>query len=120
MTDPAFTERPTSFAERQIKPVGGLAAVAIGVAAILAVAVVAIIVDSEIAGTIAGSASAAIGSIVGAFFGVKIGTDQTKAAADGEREESARAKVLAAYLPQDKAHDVLVDADRAAHEVRRR
>ena len=82
---------PESFAERQIKPVGGLTAVAIGVTAILTIAVVAIIVDSSVAATIAGSAAAAIGSIVGAFFGVKIGTDQTKAAAEGEREEAARA-----------------------------
>src|SRR5919106_4293704 len=98
---------PESFAERQIKPLGGLTAVAIGVTAILTIAVVAIIVDSSVAATIAGSAAAAIGSIVGAFFGVKIGTDQTKAAAEGEREEAARAKVIAAHLPEGKAREVL-------------
>jgi uncharacterized membrane protein len=111
---------PQSWTERQIKPVGGLAAVAIGVVAIFAVAVVAIIVDSAVAATVAGSAAGAIGSIVGAFFGVKIGTDQSKAAAEGEREEAARTKVMAAHLPEEKAGAVLSAAEHAAQEVRNR
>ena len=96
---------------------------AIGVVAILGVAIVAlvaIIVDSAVAVTIVGSAAAAIGSIVGAFVGVKIGTDQSKAAAEGEREEAARTKVMAAHLPADKAGAVLAAAEQAVKEVRRR
>lgn len=111
---------PKSFTERQIKPIGGLVAVAAGVAAILTVSIVAIIVDSEVGATIAASAAAAIGSIVGAFFGVKIGTDQTKAAAEGEREEGARAKVLAAHLSKDDAAPVLEAAEQAVQRMRDR
>jgi hypothetical protein len=90
-----------------IKTIGGLVAVALGVVAVTAIAVVAIEVGTEIAGTIASAAGGVIASIVGAFFGVKVGTDQTRNAVEGERRQAAKATVFAAHLPEGKATDVL-------------
>ena len=86
-----------------IKPIGGLVAVAIGVAAVLTIAIVALAIGGDQAATIASSTGGVIASVVGAFFGVKIGTDQSRTAAEGERREAAKATVLAAHLPVDAA-----------------
>jgi hypothetical protein len=54
----------------------------IGAVAVVVVTSVAILSNNQAAGTIAGSAVAVIGSIVGAYLGVKVGTDQTAKALD--------------------------------------
>ena len=67
-----------------IKPVGGLVALAIGVVAIIVIALAALFLVSytsgktDIIASIASSAFGVISAIVGAFFGIKLGTDQTK------------------------------------------
>jgi len=91
----------------QIKTIGGLAAVAVGVIAVTAISIVAIIEGTEIAGTIASAAGGVIATLVGAFFGVKVGTDQTRNAVEGEREQATKAAVFAAHLPKEQAEDVL-------------
>jgi len=58
------------------------------------IALVAIAEGTATAGTIASAAGGVIASIVGAFFG-KVGTDQTKNAVEGERQQAAKAAVFA-------------------------
>jgi hypothetical protein len=98
----------------QIKAIGGLAAVVAGVVAVTIIALVAIGTGTATAGTIASAASGVIASIVGAFFGVKIGSDQTRTAAEGERQQAAKAAVFAAHLPEGKANEVLGLAEAVA------
>lgn len=98
----------------KIKEIGGLVAVVVGVLGVVAVAGGALIVGSETAATIAGSAAAVIGSMVGAYFGVKVGTDQTKNAVQGQREEAAKAQIFAAHLPESKAELVVKQVSDAA------
>ena len=93
-----------------IRTVAGLIAVAVGAAAVVIVAVVAISTGGETAGTIAGSAAAVIGSLVGAYLGVKIGTDQTAKALDqldtaqkAHEETSKRAERYALHVDKDDA-----------------
>jgi hypothetical protein len=104
----------------RVKAVGGLAAVTVGVLAVTGVAVGALIVGSEIAATIAGSSAAAIGSMVGAYFGIKVGTDQTSKAIQAQAEEAAKGTALAAHLPEDKAEQALQAAENAAAAVQDR
>jgi hypothetical protein len=75
-------DNPKRGAADSIKTVGGLIAVGIGAVAVVVVTSVAILSNNQAAGTIAGSAVAVIGSIVGAYLGVKVGTDQTAKALD--------------------------------------
>jgi hypothetical protein len=102
----------------KIKEVGGLAAVVAGVLAVAAIAGGALIVDSDTGATIAGSAAAAIGSMVGAYFGVKVGTDQSKNAVQGQQEEAAKAQVFAAHLPENKAEYVVNQVTEVAKAFR--
>ena len=94
-------DKSESFAER-IKLIGGLVAVAIGVLAVAVIALYAISQNNDDAGTIASAAGGVIASIVGAYFGVKIGSDQSKKAQEGLKEEAAKAQVFAAHLSPEK------------------
>jgi len=100
-----------------VRNIGGLVAVAVGVVAVAAVAVAAIIVGGSTAATVASSTAGVIGSIVGAYFGVKIGSDSTRSAAEGERKQAAKAAVFAAHLPEAKADRVLTVAEEATRDV---
>lgn len=93
-----------------IKTIAGLVAVGAGATAVVIIAVVAIHAGSETAGTIAGSAVAVVGSIVGAYLGVKVGTDQTAKALDqldearkAHEETSKRAERYALHVDKDDA-----------------
>jgi uncharacterized protein YcfJ len=108
----------TKDGAEKIKEIGGLVAVLAGLVAVAAVAGGALIVGSQTGATIAGSAAAAIGSMVGAYFGVKVGTDQTKDAVKGQREEAAKAQVFAAHLPEGKAEDVVKQVTEVAKAFR--
>jgi predicted ATP-grasp superfamily ATP-dependent carboligase len=106
--------KPKDLAEK-IKEVGGLVAVVVGVVAVAAIAGGALLADGDNGSAILGAAAAAIGSIVGAYFGVKVGTDQTKNTAKKlqeeskkTQEESSKAQVFAAHLPKEDAK-VVVD-----------
>jgi hypothetical protein len=103
-----------------VRTVGGLIAVAIGALTVTAIALVALLKGTDTAATIAGSSAGVIGSIVGAFFGVKIGTDQTRNAIEAQREEAMKAQVYAAHLPAQDADRVLETARSAAAELSRR
>jgi hypothetical protein len=63
-------------------------------------------------GTIAKGAIGVIRSIVGAYFGVKIGTDGTKAAVSAQQDEATKAQVYALHTPSEKAGEVTDDIER--------
>jgi hypothetical protein len=104
-----------------LKMVGGLLAVGVGLFTLLVIAILAIVYtnDATQVATIASSSFGVIGTIVGAYFGVKIGTDQTQRAMNQNQEtmqalldQSARAEVYAAYLTPEAAGPALDEADR--------
>jgi hypothetical protein len=109
-------DKSESFAER-IKLIGGLVAVAIGVLAVAVIALYAISQNDEDAGTIASAAGGVIASIVGAYFGVKIGSDQTKNAQDGLKQEAAKAQAFAAHLAPADADRILEKAQTFAEKA---
>ncbi len=76
-----------------------------------------IAVDPGDAATIASAAAGVIATIVGAYFGLKIGSDQTKTASENQKVEAAKAQVFAAHLPPDEAKDILGLANEAAKKV---
>jgi hypothetical protein len=98
----------------QVRAIGGLLAVAAGVLGVVVIALVALSKGTQTAGTIAASAAGVISTIVGAYFGVKIGSDQTKNAVEGERRQAAKATVLAAHIDPARADDVLAFAEATA------
>ena len=98
----------------QVRAIGGLLAVGTGVLGVVVIALVALSKGTQQAGTIAASTAGVIATIVGAYFGVKIGSDQTKSAVEGERRQAAKATVLAAHLDPARADDVLAAAEATA------
>lgn len=115
-------EEKVTFSD-QVKAVGGLVAVGIGVVAVALVALVAILKDKSHAGTISSAAGGVIATMVGAYFGVKVGTDQSKTAAENQKAEAAKAQVYALHVDPEKAktEDVFKKAeDAAAQAVKRR
>ena len=96
-----------------IKTIAGLLAVIAGVIVVAVIAAAAISKNSQTAATIAGSTTGAVATMVGAYFGVKIGTDQTKQALDAAdrhaktaTREAAKAQVYALDVPADRADEV--------------
>jgi uncharacterized protein YacL len=126
VTSGASAEQPTeplkpakagdSWSDK-IKAIGGLVAVGAGVLVVGVIAVIALIKDTSTASTIASATSGVIATIVGAYFGVKVGTDQGKTAMENQKAEAAKAQVFAAHLPADQAKDVLELSKKAAQDV---
>jgi hypothetical protein len=110
-------DRKTRGAE-SLKLIGGLVALGSGLFVIAAISAVAIIADNSAANTIATGAFGVVGSIVGAYFGVKIGSDGTRDAVQGQREEAAKAQVFAAHLSDGKAEVAIQQALQAADQVK--
>jgi hypothetical protein len=104
----------------KVKTIGGLVAVGVGVLIVGIIAIVALLKDSSTAATIASSAGGVIATIVGAYFGVKVGTDQSKNALEGQKAEAAKAQVYAAHIPTEDAASVIALAEKAASEVLKR
>jgi hypothetical protein len=101
----------------KVKTIGGLVAVVAGVLAVLTIAIVAMLKDTSTAATIASATAGVIATIVGAYFGVKVGTDQSKTANEGQKAEAAKAQVYAAHLPPEQAPGVLALAEEAAQNI---
>jgi disulfide bond formation protein DsbB len=92
----------------QLKIVGGLAALGFGLVALVVIVLVALLVKPDTTGgSIASGAVGVVGSIVGAYFGVKIGSDGTQAAIKAREQEGVRAHVSALHLPSEKADAVV-------------
>jgi len=119
--DPSGTEDKPKAAEdtwsEKIKTIGGLVAVVAGVIAVLVIAIVAMAVDSSTSATIASATAGVIATIVGAYFGVKVGSDQSKTANEGQKAEAAKAQVYAAHLPPGEAKGVVAMAEKAAQDI---
>ena len=117
---PAKTKAKGVASDRSesIKAVAGLIAVVAGVVAVTIIAGAAISKDSQTASTIATACAGIIGSICGAYLGMKIGSDQSKGAAEAHREQAAKAEVYALHVPDTKAEQVRQEADQAARETR--
>lgn len=60
-----------------------------------------------------------IGSVVGAYFGLKIGTDQAKDASVAAQAAEAKSSVYAAHVPAAQAGEVTALAMKAASDTRR-
>jgi uncharacterized protein YacL len=98
---------PTGKIE-QLKIVGGLVALASGLVALVLVVMVALLVKPDTTGgSIATSAIGVIGSVVGAYFGMKIGSDGTQSAIKAQQQEAAKAHVSALHTPPEKATEVV-------------
>jgi hypothetical protein len=107
-------------AQQRLQATDALIAVAAGLLALLVIATVAIGVvhdDSHAVASIATAAFAVIGSVVGAYFGIKVGAEGTQRALDAHKAEAARAQVFAAHLPESRAREALIQADRLARGV---
>ena len=96
-TDVPSPPRPPQTASEGIKVIGGLVVVCTGLVVLGAIAITGmILVEGNDVVAVATSAFGIIGSVVGAYFGVKIGTDGTQAAVAGLRDEAANAAISAA------------------------
>jgi len=115
---PKAPEAGNSFFER-LKLVGGLAAVVVGTIAVAVIAIVAIVQNSGTSAQFASSTAGVIATIVGAYFGIKVGTDQTKTALEGQKAEAAKAQTFAAHVPEKDAPNILALAEKAARDVLR-
>lgn len=104
--------RPPLTASEGIKLVGGLVVVAAGLLVLVTIAIVAIAVLDEGSDVVAVATSAfgVIGTVVGAYFGLKIGTDGTQTAMDGLRDEAAKAQAFAAHVPEGAAAEAIAQA----------
>ncbi len=104
-----------------IQSVGGLIAVAVGVSAILVLALATVFLlafkisaPTEAVVAVATGAFGVTGSVVGAYFGVKVGTDQTKPIAEAAAAAQARSTAIALHVPPEKAREALDAAKNAA------
>ena len=90
-----------------VKGVGGLISVVVGVVAIvvLAIATMAFIDSGRDANSIVPLASSAFGvvsAVVGAYLGIKIGTDQSATFAEDAKSAHAQIGVLKTFVPDDQ------------------
>lgn len=93
----------------QLKVIGGLLALVAGLITLLVVLAFANRkgVSSNQFRQLATTVIGVVGSIVGAYFGLKIGTDGTDKALEAQRQEAARAQIFAAHLPPKEALEAL-------------
>ncbi len=94
---------------------GGLVVVVIGVLAVMAITTAALgtVPETERA-TIAASAFTVLGTIVGAFFGVRVGSRGKDEAEAARAVAATKVERLAAHVDADDAERVLKDVDEAA------
>ncbi|MGN6379481.1 MAG: hypothetical protein ACTHNU_11065 [Gaiellales bacterium] len=94
--------------------IGGLLAVFFGLVALVVIAAVALsqVSDSQSTVSIATSAFGVIGTVIGAYFGVKVGSDGTQKALSDLKEESAKAQAFAMHLDPAKAEEAIATAHR--------
>jgi hypothetical protein len=105
--------RPPLTGSEHIKLIGGLVVVCSGLLVLVAIAIVAMLLvddDSSNVVAVATSAFGVIGTVVGAYFGLKIGTDGTQTAVAGLRDEAAKAQAFAAHVPKEAAAEAIGDA----------
>jgi hypothetical protein len=109
---------------QNIEVIGGLAAVFLGLFVVLFVAVLSISLihdDADKVATIASAAFTVVGTLVGAYFGIKVGTEHTETAMEQTqqtlvlmREEAAKAQAFALWIAPESAEQALEDAQALA------
>jgi hypothetical protein len=110
-TDEPSPPRPPLTATEGIKVIGGLVVVCTGLVILGAIAITAmILVEGNDVVAVATSAFGIIGSVVGAYFGVKIGTDGTQVAVAGLKDEASKAQAFAAHIPHEDAEAAISQA----------
>ena len=102
----------------RVREIGGLVAVIAGLLAITGIATAALVAGTQIAATVAGSATAVVGSVVGAYLGVKIGTDQTEEAIQGQQIEAAKAQVYASHMSEQQAANANATVAKTVEAIR--
>lgn len=98
----------TDGQERGLKPIGGLMAVWGGLFVLLVLGILAMLLtrsDSSKVAAIAASSFGVIGTLIGAYFGVKVGTDGTATAVKGLQDQASKAAVYASYVDPGKASE---------------
>ncbi|HEX4751951.1 MAG TPA: hypothetical protein VH268_03555 [Solirubrobacterales bacterium] len=103
-----------SSAAESVKLIAGLIAVGIGSVVVGIVAVVALLKGGDTAAQVSSAVAGVIATMVGAYFGVKVGSDQTKQAIAGQQAEAAKAQVYAAHVPAAEADKAIGLAEKAA------
>jgi hypothetical protein len=119
------TENRVLPSAESIKSIGGLVAVVIGVVAVTVLAIVTMIfIDSgRDATTIVPLSTAAFGvisAVVGAYLGIKIGTDQSKGLVDQSKglvEDASNAHAKLAAIQQFVPAEKLGEAQKAAEKA---
>jgi hypothetical protein len=109
--------RVPQTATEGVKLIGGLVVVCTGLVVVLAISAVAMLLLSESANEVVAVATASfsvIGTLVGAYFGLKIGSDGTQAAVAGLRHEAAKAQAFAAHVPTELSNAAIADAQALA------
>jgi len=89
-----------------IKAVGGLVAVAVGVIALALIACLAFAVQDSTTTPIVTACVTGIGAVVGAYFGVKVGSDGTSTAIKAQQQASTNAQIAALYVSPEHANKV--------------
>jgi hypothetical protein len=105
-----------------VKAVGGLIAVVLAILAITGIAVVTELLIKASGGTggfaaVAASAFGVIATVAGAYFGVKVGSDQAKASAQEASRAHARAAALQSFVPAERQDDARDAVERAVRGV---
>jgi hypothetical protein len=124
--EPSPPRPPVTRAE-SVKLIGGLVVVCVGLVVLLVISVVAMIIvhstTSDVVAIATGSFGV-VGAIVGAYFGIKAGSDSAASAVAGMRHEAAKAQAFAANVPKESAADAISQAKALAggveQEVKRR
>lgn len=112
-TLPASSESsPPPTAPEGIKLIGGLVVVCVGLVVLAVISIVAmgLVSDSSEVVSVATAAFTVIGTLVGAYFGLKIGSDGTSAAMAGLKDEAAKAQAFAAHVPPEVADKAIAAA----------
>jgi hypothetical protein len=111
--DPSSGNGGSSGRIERLKIIGGLVALSAGLITLVVIVIVALLVKPDTTGgSIATSAIGVIGSIVGAYFGVKIGSDGTRSAVDAQKQEAIKAQVFALNTPPGAADTALQQIER--------
>lgn len=100
-----------------ITAAGGVVVVIIGVGAVATIASASLgtVPDGEKA-TVAAAAFSVLGTIVGAYFGLRVGSQGKEEAEQGRRLATAKVERLAAELPPEAANRALREAESAGDE----
>ena len=102
---------------QSITEIAGLLALVSGLIILGIIAVSAMIVTPDNSKEVAVGAFGVIGSVVGAYFGLKVGSENAQKSAVAQRQEAAKAQVFAAHIHDADPNAILREAHEAARAV---